>query len=266
MAKNIINKAEAVIYGSDQIWNLGITNSDSIYFGDYVDKTVKKIAYAASFGADNDPNSISQFVKKYLNTFDALSVREQSGVKLLSDNGVSNADVVCDPVFLLDEDCWINIARKPVENIPENYILYYALRKDEKLIRAAKKVGKDYGIPVFSINPNGGRSFMIENQLHKIGPKEFVWLIKNAAYICTNSFHAVAFSSIFKKKVVFHGYENGKGRVESLLSILKSPEFFYKDEKGNDIFDLEKAEYKGLKELKQQSIRYLKDNIASDNG
>ena len=266
LAKNIINKAEAVIYGSDQIWNLGITNSDSIYFGDYVDKTVRKIAYAASFGADNDPNSISQFVKKYLNTFDALSVREQSGVKLLSDNGVSNADVVCDPVFLLDEDCWINIARKPVENIPENYILYYALRKDEKLIRAAKKVGKDYGIPVFSIHPNGGRSFMIENQLHKIGPKEFVWLIKNAAYICTNSFHAVAFSSIFKKKVVFHGYENGKGRVESLLSILKSPEFFYKDEKGNDIFDLEKAEYKGLKELKQQSIRYLKDNIASDNG
>lgn len=261
LAKNILNKADAVIYGSDQIWNLGITNSDSIYFGDYIDKTVKKIAYAASFGADNDPNSISQFVKKYLNTFDALSVREQSGVKLLSDNGVSNADVVCDPVFLLDKDCWINIARKPVENIPENYILYYALRKDEKLIRAAKKVGKDYGIPMFSIHPNGDRSFMIENQLHKIGPKEFVWLIKNAAYICTNSFHAVAFSSIFKKKVVFHGYENGKGRVESLLSILKSPEFFYKDEKGNDIFDLEKAEYKGLKELKQQSIRYLKDNI-----
>ena len=96
------------------------------------------------------------------------------------------------------------------------------------MIRAAKKVGKDYGIPVFSIHPNGDSSFMIENQLHKIGPKEFVWLIKNAAYICTNSFHAVAFSSIFKKKVVFHGYENGKGRVESLLSILKSPEFFYK--------------------------------------
>lgn len=43
LAKNIINKAEAVIYGSDQIWNLGITNSDSIYFGDYVDKTVKRL-------------------------------------------------------------------------------------------------------------------------------------------------------------------------------------------------------------------------------
>lgn len=261
LAKNVLNQADAIIYGSDQIWNLGITNSDSIYFGDFVDKTVKKIAYAASFGADNDLNSISQFIKKYLNTFDALSVREQSGVKILSDNGVSNADIVCDPVFLLDKDCWINIARKPVENIPEKYILYYALRKDEKLIRAAKKVGKDYGIPVLSIHPNGNRSFMIENQLYKIGPKEFVWLINNAAYICTNSFHAVAFSSIFKKKVVFYGYENGKGRVESLLSILKSPEFFYKDEKGNDIFDLEKAEYKGLKELKQQSIRYLKDNI-----
>jgi hypothetical protein len=142
-----------------------------------------------------------------LNTFDALSVREQSGVKLLSDNGVSNADVVCDPVFLLDEDCWINIARKPVENIPENYILYYALRKDEKLIRAAKKVGKDYGIPVFSIHPNGDRSFMIENQLHKIGPKEFVWLIKNAAYILFMLLHS---HQSLRKKLCFMGMKMAK--------------------------------------------------------
>lgn len=260
-AKIRLNKADIVIYGSDQIWNLGITNSDSIYFGDYVEKTIKKIAYAASFGADNDPDSISLFIKKYLGSFESISVREQGGVRFLSDNGVSNVDVVCDPVFLLDKDDWIKISRKPVESIPERYILYYALRKDEKLIEAAKKVGRDYGIPIFSIHPNGNRSYMIENQLHKIGPEEFVWLIKNAAYVCTNSFHAVAFSSIFKKKVVFHGYENGKGRVESLLSILKSPEFFYMDEKGNEIFDLEKTEYKELNILKQKSIRYLKENI-----
>lgn len=261
-----LNTADVVVYGSDQIWNLNITHNDSVYFGDLVKKNVRKVAYAASFGADNDHEIICQYIDTYLKTFDAISVREASGTNSLKENGIHSCELVCDPVFLLDKNKWGELASKPTEKIEQRFILYYALRKDENLIQSTQKIGHDYGIPVYSIHPNGDKSFMLENQLHKVGPREFLWLIKNAEFICTNSFHAVAFSSIFQKKVLFYGYENGKGRVESLLDILNAHKSIDNEKSRNEYFDLSEADFGHLDVLRNQSMNFLEKNILQNAG
>ena len=52
------------------------------------------------------------------------------------------------------------------------------------------------------------------------GPIEFLDLIVNADYICTNSFHGTAFSIIFEKKFITVAHGSRNTRLESILDNL----------------------------------------------
>lgn len=61
-------------------------------------------------------------------------------------------------------------------------------------------------------------------ELFVIDPGEFLYMIKNAAYVLTNSFHAVAFSIKFNKEFyVFDRKENGVAgmfsRIETIAKL-----------------------------------------------
>lgn len=61
-----------------------------------------------------------------------------------------------------------------------------------------------------------------ESPYYCCGPSEFVYLIKNAVYVCTDSFHASVFSILYNRPfVVFNrnGKHNTMGsRIQTLLS------------------------------------------------
>ena len=77
---------DAVIAGSDQVWNITIEDGDDAYFLPWV-KKARKIAYDPSFGSKNirkyakDPNKY----KNYITSFADISIRERNGRKWIKD-------------------------------------------------------------------------------------------------------------------------------------------------------------------------------------
>lgn len=81
--KCLNDKYDIFICGSDQIWNAVCTNGlDSNFFLNFVTTGVK-IAYAPSLAHENFPQEILNEIKNYLESFDAVSVRENSGKRIL---------------------------------------------------------------------------------------------------------------------------------------------------------------------------------------
>lgn len=198
---------DVLITGSDVVWAQGSIGVDRVRFLDFsLPAEYKKISYAASFGENWIPTQNRKYVKKYLTDFDAISVREKSSLVLLKDIGVENAVHVCDPTLLLTAEEWGSVA-EPVQEIKENYIFVYLLGKDVSQREAIKKLAEKYNLKIATI-PHADNVYdsvddnFGDYKLMDASPENWVWLIKNAEYVITDSFHGTVFSTIFSKKFI----------------------------------------------------------------
>lgn len=255
--RNTIKKYDSIIYGSDQIWNPGITGDIDVFWGKYA--IGKKIAYAASFGTDKLTELQQKKIKDYLDSFEMISVRESQSVGMIGNNISVNAQVVCDPVFLLGAEFWKKWARCSEAIIKKNYILYYSLRKDPELIKKTLELSKMKKIPIYIIHPIAQKQSIAGKQLYNVGPKEYVNLIFNSSYICTNSFHAVAFSCIFRKRVLHISNKGSKGRVESLMKL------FNLTGEEQKVVDFALQDYNELNKLIEKSKYFLKESTDNNS-
>lgn len=251
-----VSDKEIVIFGSDQIWNEDITGEIPIYFAGFYTGAAKKISYAGSFGKDSLTEYQKECVSKYLYDFAGISVRENSAKELIK-NVLNRNDiqVVLDPVFLNPREFWHDLAKQPKEIVNEKYILFYSLNKDAELESRAKTLSKRTGYPVYAIHPTGGFYSIIGKKLYGVGPEEFLWLIENAGFVCTSSFHAVAFSVIFRKKLLFKPFSNKESRVKSLLLQVLGKHF--SDQIYNEMIDFGSVDYSGLENRIQESKDFL---------
>ena len=232
-------KADAFICGSDQIWNFKYRR-DLTYFFDFVDKQESKIiAYAPSI-ADPWSKKDEQFIAPYLQRFDALSIRESSNLdqvkKLAPDN---HPVVVCDPVFLLNRKQWDEIADTKLQP-KEPYVFCYFLSVTPLAVETVRKIKELTGLKIVHFNLNALDKFNSDYNIRIAGPTDFIGLISNATYICTNSFHCSAFSIIYRKNFVFVPKNMANERIYSLMDKFHiSDVFVTKDKiKGITIEDL----------------------------
>ena len=87
-------KADAYIVGSDQVWAHLLSNPENAaMYLDFGENNTKRIAYAPSFSMPNYPVKLKSLLKAKLSKFDALSVREQTGVAICQELGYK-VDVV----------------------------------------------------------------------------------------------------------------------------------------------------------------------------
>lgn len=188
--KRLNDEYSLFIVGSDQTWNCGRVDLDTAYLLDFVNDNKKKGSYAPSLALKQIPAKYEKKYRKYLSQFTYLSCREQKGAEIISslvNRGVKN---VVDPVFLLDQTDWSQIADKSVIKTSEEYVLVYMLECSEALL----KMAKDYA------NQNHVAIKIIYGDIEKntsLGPCEWIYLFKNGKYVFTNSFHGTAFSIIF---------------------------------------------------------------------
>lgn len=196
------NHIDAFICGSDQIWAPSCFNSK--YFLDFVEDTNKMIAYAPSIGLFKieDPY-VRERMKECISRFKYLGIREEQGKKLIKELCGKEAQVVLDPTLLLNEEEWNNIACEKI--VDEKYILCYFLGNNAESWKHIKLLAQKTGlkvkvVPVFEEDLT--RGFDVEKG---VGPSEFLGLVKNAAFICTDSFHGTVFSLIYEKP--FYTYE-----------------------------------------------------------
>lgn len=184
----------AFITGSDQIWNPLIHNNcfDKIYMLDFVKSGVKRIAYAPSIGIASLPDEYNESMKRYLEEFDVLSTREQSGADIVCSLVSKPCCVVLDPTLLLNREKWLNIATPRL--IEKQYIFCYVFSEQQYINllieRAKDKLRIDAVIIPLKDRDFSGTDILVKS----VGPLDFVSLIANASLVITDSFHATAFS------------------------------------------------------------------------
>ena len=201
--KEILKSKCHFIVGSDIIWqpSFGIPGK---WFLDFTYHTkLRKFSYATSIGANELPKKYFPYYRKYLSEFSAIGVREKKAVILLKsiiDQEVVN---VIDPTLLHDVTFWDQYAVKA--KIPKGikegaFIFCYFVMDDFRYWEYMKLVAKKSKLQIVVL-PMHVRDEQTPYTIITDGtPYEFVWLIKNAAFICTDSFHACAFSLNYKKE------------------------------------------------------------------
>ena len=189
----------AFITGSDQIWNPGYFQNS--YMLDYVrENDIRKISYSSSLGVSTIDNRVKKKYRKLLKSYSAISVREKSAADLLQEISPVKVEVVVDPTMLLEKKEWDIFSEQaivaPAWNANQNYILCYFVGNKKEYWSYVDKIEQATGYHVLAIAMNGNEIQEKYQPVYNAGPKEFVWLIKNASIVCTDSFHASVFSII----------------------------------------------------------------------
>lgn len=219
-------KYSDVIVGSDQLW-LPVNVVSDYYTLNWVPDNINKISYATSFGISKIPDKYTDEYKKFLSRINYLSVREESGKKICDEYGISSK-VVCDPTILLTKEEW---EQETVQEriIPDKYILCYFLGSNIEHRKFAERLKEKTGYKIVSLNHADEyvkySDTFADITPYDIGPREWINLIKNAEYVCTDSFHGTVFSLLFNRTFFdFRRYsESNKmstnSRIDSLLDL-----------------------------------------------
>ena len=209
-ADNISDAKEnysAFITGSDQVFSPTCVGFDPVYFLTFA-KPEQKYSYAASIATKNIPENIKDEFKNRIRDFQKYSLREQSGATIVKDLTGKDAFVNIDPTLLLTKESWDKLA---TDVLDEPYIFLFTVHKPKNLVNYALELSRKTGLKVIYLNKL--KNIKNENlqYMDPVTADKFVGLIKNASYVCTNSFHATAFSVIYHKKFIVES-ETCKGR------------------------------------------------------
>lgn len=220
------NNYDAVIVGSDQTWRPMYSPNIHNYFLDFLehDTKIKKIAYASSFGVDTWEYSAEETRRcaELAKLFDAISVREQSGVDLCEKYLGVESECVLDPTLLLDKEDYLALIGDRYKGAQGKGVFTYFLDTNEEKESAAKQLAEKLRTHTYKCYANVGISQPTSSNVedYKMPPVE-EWLASfaNAEFVLTDSFHGMVFSIVFEKPfLVIANKERGAARFESLLS------------------------------------------------
>ncbi|WP_417620223.1 polysaccharide pyruvyl transferase family protein [Oceanihabitans sediminis] len=262
----------SIIVGSDQIWRPKYTPFIYNYYLDFVhdNPNIKKVAYAASFGVDSWEYSEEQTTvcKELAHKFDAISVREYSGLVLTNEYLGVKAVQVLDPAMLLSKEDYL--ANIDFSHVSERKGLFtYLLDDSEKKRVLVKDVELALQIKEFKNQPKVFRENMSLNIEDYFVPSVEGWIksFDQADFIITDSFHGTVFSIIFEKPfIAIANKEKGASRFTSILDALGLEDRLINEDCVIDqnIFK-EKIDYKSVNEkldiLRSNSIDFLKQSI-----
>lgn len=211
---------DLIIYGADTIWErYRDYGYDNAYWGSDKLKSKRKITYSASGTMQNFSEESDELFRSNLSNFSNISVREDvlaDYVRNLTDQEIVHT---CDPTFLLTAEDYSKIMAERL--IDDEYAVIYNRQLGAKLFEVAETVCQKTGLQTVVLKGDGCLYDSNGNLLRNdMGPSEFLSLIKYSSYVLAASFHAVAFSIIFKKQfntIMKYGAE----RVESLLRKLE---------------------------------------------
>lgn len=220
--ENFEDCADIYFSGSDQVWNTGWNNGiiPAMYLSFVADEK-PKYAYASSFGKSQLSEEEVQKSEKFINRFNEISVRENSGLKILKEQyGFENAIRIIDPTLVMPASFWRNIA--PPNKIKDPYILIYNLNRSREFDEYAEELSRRTGLKLYRFCTRldqilrNGKSIMMPEIL------EFITLVDNAKIVLTDSFHATAFAMNLNTEPVCIYPNNYSGRLSEFLDLVDS--------------------------------------------
>lgn len=262
-------QADMFVVGSDQVWNSDYAPGKQLELPFYLQFTTgKKISYASSFGNASIPEGQKEEVTEMLRSFQALSVREETGKQLLEELGLA-ATVVADPTLLFDGKFWAQ--KCIIQNMLAPYILLYQVKFDTRTYKVAKEISEKLGCRLIVLSMN---RIDIRKCPQKVimTPTVEEWLsyIKNAYLVYTDSFHASIFSILFHTPFVVNSAsrKNMASRISNLLRLagLENLEMLdYNVEEGiqkaSEKVDWDKVDVR-IQKIRAFSIQWLRGALA----
>ncbi len=213
---------DVFVVGSDQVWRPAYSDLYQCFlqFADNWD--VKRVAYAASFGTDEKEYTAEQVAvcKSLIKKFDAVSVREDSGVTLCEDYFGVQAQHVLDPTLLLDKEDYINLVEASGIDISEGDLFVYILDPSPEKTAIVEDIAANKHLTAFTVKAKNDYKYApLED---RIQPPVEQWLrgFMDAKFVVTDSFHGCVFSILFNKPFIAVGNEErGMTRFFSLLNM-----------------------------------------------
>lgn len=266
---------DAYVCGSDQIWNPVIHRNINVgpYFLDFVPSNKKKIAYAPSIGIQEVPEQCQKDMARLLQGLDVISVREQHGAELIQTIAGINAPVVLDPTLLLSGRSWERVMC-PVK-ITGPYIFCYLFNEHKETYDMVKKIKEKMKLDVVTLPFSLSDIYSKSKKIYDAGPAEFLYLIRNAALVITDSFHATAFSINFNKNFICllrnrdNEANNMNSRILSILSELNLKDRLVLNENDWENIISEPIDFVPvndvLKKRRKKDLRFLLNSIGGDS-
>lgn len=236
---------DAIVVGSDQIWrkkyfcNMWQTGIPDAFLAFTQGWQMKRLAYAASFGVDEwqFDEEETRYIRQNLANFDAVSVRELSGVKLLLEHAGCESVHLLDPTMLLSAEDFLSLAG--ANAYKSGGLVSYILDHSEEVDKFVDGIAAAKGLVRTELNRRNFKDSYIPVEM-------WITCIASADLVVTNSFHGCVFSIIFRKPLIFIGNTSrGNARFTSLI----------------ETFGLESNMLKKLSEFNPNSVYELPSDI-----
>lgn len=261
------NQYDYYCAGSDQIWGPSYKMNEE-YFFPHLDKCANKISYAASLGIGVEHNQIAisiDMIQRYVPEFKAVSVREWEHVDLIEELTGKPCECVVDPTLLLPAEMYENVISKTAL-IETDFIFFYWLPthlNPAPGIEMANMLSRRYHIPVIH-SVVGAPDYMFARDggcMFYEGIEDFLWYVKNAKFVVTDSYHGTIFAMQFRRPFYTFVYEAMKSRIDTLTGMLGIEERivgrYIAPDRIEEEIDFDGIHHKMNKE-RQRSLQYLR--------
>lgn len=264
---------DAFVVGSDQTWRPSLSPDLYHMFCDFVpaESLVKRIAYAASFGVDKVPLNQEQInhCKPLLQLFDAVAVREKSGVKICKDCFGVDAKYVLDPTLLLEKEDYFQLIDSYDPHHKNIELLQYVFFWNHEEKEIVEKVSKLFDFKPTNLFPERFLNQIKDDSelpLSKFQPlEEWLYGYSESKFVVTDSFHGTVFCIIFNVPFLVVS-PDAVTRFRSLLGLfgLENRLVMHVDEVTWELIH-EEIDWKRVNDkkakLKAESIQFLKDAL-----
>lgn len=268
--KRFRDQYHSFVAGSDQIWGGGYL-VPPIMFLEFAEDD-KKIALCPSFGTGSIKKFNRRHFKKAISSFSHLSVREESGFKIIQELTGKNATRIPDPIMLLSSSEWSDFSERGIKMESAFIFAHFLGKPCDRAIDFLNYLSDSHNIPIICF----ANDYKEYDRLHNYSlvggsPFDYVSLIKEASFVCTDSFHTTHFSIVFNKRFFTfnrnYGHSNSQNtRIENLLSIYKCEDRLITDnvEKFDQI-SLYAPNFDSIRNTETERIcKYLLDAVGSN--
>lgn len=220
---------DTFIIGSDQVWRWRYTACCGLaYFLDFVRGDKRKVAFASSFGVDTEerPAESVERARCCLQAFDAVSVREKSGVDILREHYGIEGEWVLDPVFLCRREDYDTLC-ECAERQESPYVVSYVLEPDDAIRHHIAAISAERGARAINMvdaqrdYEEMQRRFGTGQIAREVSPEQWVRNIRDCDFFITDSFHGVCYALMFNRPFLCVAPpERGRARFDSLLGLV----------------------------------------------
>lgn len=256
----------AFITGSDIVWGPKRTKNyrSEGYYLKFADKGEKRIAFAPSLDhvVNKQLKKLAPYYKENLRYLDCISVREKSNIDFVQSLTDKKVHHCYDPAFLVDADYYdgmISTARIVPDG--KKFIYVYILEYNQEIVDYANRLAKEKNLKVCYYSANHKKYTAESEDCATDGPAEFLYRLKNAEYVLTNSFHCVVFSLLFKKQFLSFIRSSTSIKATDLLSDFNlESRIATKDSNIDSTIDFDRIDKK-LEQIRENSLTYLKNAL-----